>query len=65
MLSKSAELGAQVKSDCVFQADVDNHIAMLRQKNEEMKELIAKLENEDNKPDIDEAVVTTAPLYNQ
>lgn len=47
------------------QADVDNDIKLLTQKNEEITEVLSQLENNANKLDIDDAVVTTTPLYNQ
>ena len=49
----------------VLQADVDNDIKLLTQKNEEISEVVTKLEANSDNLDIDEAVVTTAPLYNQ
>ena len=57
--------------DCILQrsffpqADVDNDIKLLTQKNEEISEVVTKLEANSDNLDIDEAVVTTAPLYNQ
>jgi len=48
-----------------LQADVDNDIKLLTQKNEEISEVVTKLEANSDNLDIDEAVVTTAPLYNQ
>ena len=47
------------------QADVDNDIKLLTQKNEEIAEVVTKLEANSDNLDIDDAVVTTAPLYNQ
>lgn len=47
------------------QADVDNDIKLLTQKNEEISEVVSKLESNSENLEIDEAVVTTAPLYNQ
>ncbi|EDO39177.1 predicted protein [Nematostella vectensis] len=47
------------------QADVENNINVLTQKNEEISDVIAKLESDTGNLQIDEAVVTTAPLYNQ
>lgn len=47
------------------QADVDNDIKLLTQKNEEISEVVNKLESNSENLEIDEAVVTTAPLYNQ
>lgn len=48
-----------------LQADVDNDIKLLTQKNEEISEVVNKLESNSENLEIDEAVVTTAPLYNQ
>lgn len=47
------------------QGDVDNDIKLLTQKNEEISEVVNKLESNSENLEIDEAVVTTAPLYNQ
>lgn len=47
------------------QADVDNDIKLLTQKNEEITVVVSQLESNSSKLDIDDAVVTTAPLYNQ
>ncbi|CAH3167134.1 unnamed protein product [Porites lobata] len=47
------------------QADVDNDIKLLTQKNEEITEVISQLESNSATLEIDDAVVTTAPLYNQ
>ncbi|XP_023223167.1 tumor susceptibility gene 101 protein-like isoform X1 [Centruroides sculpturatus] len=46
------------------QMELERNICILREKNQEMKEVNAKMENE-QAIDIDEAVVTTAPLYRQ
>ena len=48
-----------------IQNNVDANIQLLEQKNSELKQLIEKLESDADKMDIDEAVVTTTPLYNQ
>lgn len=48
-----------------LQADVDNDIKLLTQKNEEITEVISQLESNSATLEIDDAVVTTAPLYNQ
>ena len=50
-----------------LQGDVDNDIKLLTQKNEEITEVVFQLESktENAKLEIDDAVVTTAPLYNQ
>ena len=42
-----------------------NNVEMLTRKNEELQELLNKLERDTENMEIDEAVVTTAPLYNQ
>ncbi|KAK2565321.1 Tumor susceptibility gene 101 protein [Acropora cervicornis] len=47
------------------QADVDNDIKLLTQKNEEITVVVSQLESNSSNLDIDDAVVTTAPLYNQ
>lgn len=44
---------------------MDNDIKLLTQKNEEISEVVSKLESNSENLEIDEAVVTTAPLYNQ
>lgn len=48
-----------------LQADVDNDIKLLTEKNEEITEVISQLESNSATLEIDDAVVTTAPLYNQ
>ena len=48
-----------------LQADVDNDIKLLTQKNEEITEVISQLESNSATLEIDDAVVTTASLYNQ
>lgn len=50
---------------CVCFLDVDNDIKLLTQKNEEITVVVSQLESNSSKLDIDDAVVTTAPLYNQ
>lgn len=47
------------------QADVDNDIKLLAQKNEEITGVVSQLESNSAKLDIDDAVITTAPLYTQ
>ena len=42
-----------------------NNVEMLTRKNEELQELLDKLERDTANMKIDEAIVTTAPLYNQ
>lgn len=44
--------------------EIENNIALLEEKDKEVKEVLRKLDNQD-KLDIDEAVVTTTPLYRQ
>lgn len=46
------------------QAELEANLQTLRERNDEMKELVAKMENQGTM-DVDEAVVTTAPLYKQ
>lgn len=46
------------------QAELESSLQTLRDRNEEMKELIRKMESQ-GAVDVDEAVVTTAPLYKQ
>jgi len=47
------------------QLDLDKNIIILKEKNDLMKEIVEKLRSRDDTMDIDEAVVTTAPLYRQ
>ena len=42
-----------------------SNVEILEKKNKELAELLEKLENDTANMNIDEAVVTTAPLYNQ
>ena len=42
-----------------------SNVEMLTKKNEELQDLLTKLERDAENMQIDEAVVTTAPLYNQ
>lgn len=44
--------------------EIENNIKLLHDKDQEVKEVLQKLDNQD-KLDIDEAVVTTTPLYRQ
>lgn len=46
------------------QAELESNLQTLRERNEEMKELIQRMESQ-GAVDVDEAVVTTAPLYKQ
>ena len=47
-----------------FQNDVERNIAVLTEKNEEIKNVLSRMENREQ-VDIDEAVVPTTPLYRQ
>jgi len=47
------------------QANLEANISVLDQKNNEINETLEKLQNDSENMDIDEAVVTTTPLYNQ
>lgn len=44
--------------------EIESNIKLLKEKDRELKEALQKVENQD-KLDIDEAVITTAPLYRQ
>lgn len=46
-------------------ANLESNISVLRQKNQELSGTLEKLEKDSENMNIDEAVVTTAPLYNQ
>lgn len=46
------------------QVQLESNVQILHEKNDEMKNLLAKMENQEA-VDIDEAVITTAPLYKQ
>lgn len=48
----------------LIQTEIDGNIQLLKQKDEEVKETLSRLENQDQLS-IDDAVVTTAPLYRQ
>lgn len=50
---------------CGFQAEVRQDIETLTQKNKEIEEIVATLQQQSNEMNIDEAVVPTTPLYNQ
>ncbi|XP_019621055.1 PREDICTED: tumor susceptibility gene 101 protein-like [Branchiostoma belcheri] len=56
------EMIQKLGTECV---EVDKNVQLLKQKDEEIKEVIAKMESQSESVDIDEAVVTTAPLYKQ
>ena len=42
-----------------------SNVEMLTKKNEELQDLLTKLQRDTENMQIDEAIVTTAPLYNQ
>ena len=42
-----------------------NNVELLERKNKELTELVQKVEHDTSSFNIDEVVVTTAPLYNQ
>ena len=46
------------------QNEVERNITILTEKNEEIKNVLSRMENREE-VDIDEAVVPTAPLYRQ
>ncbi|XP_013789333.1 tumor susceptibility gene 101 protein-like isoform X2 [Limulus polyphemus] len=46
------------------QVELESNVRILREKNNEMKEILSKMEDQDG-VEIDDAVVTTAPLYKQ
>jgi low affinity Fe/Cu permease len=48
----------------VLQEEIESNITLLKEKDREIKEALQKVENQD-KLDIDEAVITTTPLYRQ
>ncbi len=48
----------------LLQTDVERNIALLTEKNEEIQNVLTRMENREQL-DIDEAVVPTAPLYRQ
>ncbi|XP_063043772.1 tumor susceptibility gene 101 protein-like isoform X2 [Engraulis encrasicolus] len=45
--------------------DVDRNIELLKQKDEEMKAALEKMDNQSESSDIDDVIVPTAPLYRQ
>lgn len=47
-----------------LQTEIDSNKQLLKQKDGEVKETLARLENQEQ-VSIDDAVVTTAPLYRQ
>ena len=48
----------------ISQNEVERNITILTEKNEEIKNVLTRMENREE-VDIDEAVVPTAPLYRQ
>lgn len=59
------ELNDMVRKMNDEKANLASNISLLTQKNNEMEDTLRKLESDSENMDIDEAVVTTAPLYNQ
>ncbi|XP_057312604.1 tumor susceptibility gene 101 protein-like isoform X1 [Hydractinia symbiolongicarpus] len=59
------ELNDMVRKMNDEKANLASNISLLTQKNKEMEEALRKLESDSENMDIDEAVVTTAPLFNQ
>lgn len=48
-----------------LKANLESNVSVLRQKNGELATTLDKLERDSENMNIDEAVVTTTPLYNQ
>ena len=48
-----------------IQNDVENNIRLLREKDEELRDALNKMENRSCEVNIDDAVLPTAPLYKQ
>jgi len=57
--------GTFIISFCFLQASLESNISVLEEKNRELTSTLEKLEKDSDNMNIDEAVVTTAPLYNQ
>ena len=45
--------------------EVERSIASLKERNSELEDSLGKLKSQDKNFDVDEAVVTTAPIYKQ
>ena len=50
---------------CVYQAEVDRNIDLLKRKDEELSDALEKMENQSENNDIDDVIIPTAPLYKQ
>lgn len=48
-----------------FKSEVERSIASLRERHTELEDSLGKLKSQDANFDVDEAVVTTAPIYRQ
>ncbi len=48
-----------------FKNEVERSIASLRERTTELEDALSKLKTQDANFDVDEAVVTTAPIYRQ
>ena len=48
-----------------YQANLTSNISLLTQKTNEAEELLKKMDEDSQNMSIDDAVITTAPLYNQ
>ena len=60
--SKLQELGRKLDQE---QSEVERNIASLKERSGELEEAVTKLKSQDSNFDVDEAVVTTAPIYRQ
>lgn len=60
--TKLEELGRKLDQE---QSEVERHITALRERSSELEESVAKLKQQDSSFDVDEAVVTTAPIFRQ
>lgn len=48
-----------------FQIEVERGITSLKERSMELEETLNKIKSQDSNFDVDEAVVTTAPIYKQ
>lgn len=48
-----------------FKNEVERSISSLKERNSELEDSLGKLKLQDKNFDVDEAVVTTAPIYKQ
>ncbi|XP_046441199.1 tumor susceptibility gene 101 protein-like [Daphnia pulex] len=60
--SKLEDLGRRLDQE---QNEVERSIASLKERNSELEDSLGKLKSQDKNFDVDEAVVTTAPIYKQ